>query len=317
MALLTPEFLQTKTYSALRDRIALSHSGAIQPGVWRSSDYKVVQRGAGANMSVDVGLGDAIIFGNNPGNGGFYHITNDATVNVAVGPSHASLPRIDQIVLTINDTTHGGDATDAPALEVLAGTATAGATLDNRTGAAALGDNQLRLADVLVPAASTTVVTANIRDRRPWARGAYRRITRNANAAAGNDYSTTVQGTASFADIDATNLAPRLELSGVSIRVVLRAGGHTTPGAAYVYTRLMDNGVALANHHTWRSGASSDDIPGHAHFIEEFEPSAGSHQLKPQFATSASANTAVLRAQATRALVFTIEEITRDNAENS
>jgi hypothetical protein len=62
------------------------------------------------------------------------------------------------------------DATGAldAKLQVVAGVATVGATLDNRNNAGAAPANSILLADVLIPAASASVTTANIRDRRPF-----------------------------------------------------------------------------------------------------------------------------------------------------
>jgi len=177
MTLRTPEFLQTKTYSAMRDRLAFQHGGSVQAGTWDMGDFVVTQRASSANMSVDVAAGYALVSANDPGNAGLYHVQNDASVNVAtlVGGGawpvgHATLPRIDSVYLIVNDTTDGGDASDTPNIAVVQGTATAGATLDNRTGAGTAPTGALLLADVLMPAASTTVTTANIRDRRTSAR---------------------------------------------------------------------------------------------------------------------------------------------------
>src|SRR3954468_14337935 len=160
--------------------------GALQEGVVGATDFKVVQRGAGANQSADVGTGFAWVQIDTGTRNGMGHVTNDATANVTVTASNATNPRVDQIILRWNDTSIPTGAGNVPTLEVLTGTATAGATLDNRTGAAALPNDCMRLADILVPAASSSVVTANILDRRRWARGAYALQTRSAA-----DYTTT------------------------------------------------------------------------------------------------------------------------------
>lgn len=171
MALRTPELLDTKTYAFAKVRQMMAdQGGGIQEGVVNAGDYLVTQRGAGANMSVDVAAGQAWIQGDDVAYQGLYHMTNDATINAAVSAAHATLPRLDQIVARIYDSTVTG-VSDTPTIEVIAGTATSGATLDNRTGAASLPNGAMRIADVLVPAAAGSIVTANIRDRRPWARG--------------------------------------------------------------------------------------------------------------------------------------------------
>lgn len=170
MTLLTPELLDTKTYGFEKLRYLLQ-STALQEGVIDPTDLKVVQRALGANMSVDVGAGRAFVQADSGTRNGLYHEVNDAAVNVVVIASNATNPRLDQVILEIHDSSDLGSADDTPQLYVLAGTPTAGATLDNRNGAAALPSNAIRLADILVPAASSSVVTANIRDRRQWARG--------------------------------------------------------------------------------------------------------------------------------------------------
>lgn len=167
MTLLTPEFLQTQDYGADKLRHLLEHVGSRGEGV---SDYgfAVTQRGAGANMSVDVPAGNGWVRGDSVARQGLYRIENDATANVAVGAAHATLPRLDQVVARIYDSSVSGGS-DTPALEVVAGTATSGATLDNRTGAAALPASAMLLADILVGAAATNIVNADIRDRRSFA----------------------------------------------------------------------------------------------------------------------------------------------------
>ena len=172
MALSTPLYLQTREYSALSDRIAFEAGSTVRAGVYSSADLAVSQRAVPSpNMSVDVSAGAAAIPANNSGNSGLYYTRNDAVMNVAVAASHASLPRIDTVVLTARDSTHGGDASDGMELRVFSGTPTSGATLDNRTGAASLPSNSLLLADVLVGAGVTSVTNANIRSRRILALG--------------------------------------------------------------------------------------------------------------------------------------------------
>jgi hypothetical protein len=80
-----------------------------------------------------------------------------AAGTATVGAADATNPRID--VIAVN-TTNG-------AFVVVAGTATAGATLDNHRGVADLPANRIGLAQVLVPATATDVTQANIADVRP------------------------------------------------------------------------------------------------------------------------------------------------------
>lgn len=162
MTVLAPEFLQTTKYAAQRMRQMMATGAIIQEGIVNKGDFAVAQRGAGANMSVDVAAGDAWVLGDNTARQGLYHVGNDGTINVAVPAAHATLPRIDQVVLRIYDSTVIGGEKDLAAIEVVSGTATAGATLSNLTGAAALPASAIRLAYIVVGAAVVKVETANL-----------------------------------------------------------------------------------------------------------------------------------------------------------
>lgn len=130
-------------------------------GARAAGEMLVGQRAAGANMSVDIAAGLAGVFGDTVAGQGLYVAYNDAAVNLAVSAAHATLPRIDRVCLRVRDAFHGDAANDFSFVTVV-GTATAGATLANLTGAAAVPANHLLLANVLVPAAAASIVTANI-----------------------------------------------------------------------------------------------------------------------------------------------------------
>lgn len=130
-------------------------------GVRTSSDLAVSQRAAGANMSVDVAAGTAVIQDDHASGGGFYHGVWTATENLVITAAHATLPRVDRIVALVKDM-HLGDASNAVELAVIDGTPTAGATLSNLNGAAAVPSSALLLANVLVAAADTSITNAEI-----------------------------------------------------------------------------------------------------------------------------------------------------------
>lgn len=247
MALRATTFLDALTYGF--EWLRLIPELSLQEGVVGAGDFKVTAAAAGG-MRVDVAAGLALVKGDSgtPGTGlsqGLYAQVNDASVANAVTltAAHATLPRIDQIVLQINDSTDLGSAGNVPALTFVTGVATAGATLDNRNGATALPNNALRLADVLVPAASAAVTAGNVRDRRPWARGARVLVSRTANAAAGNDYSTT---SATLVDIDATNLTSRVELSGAPLEILLAGSAFLNVAApSYMQFGLARDGTTI------------------------------------------------------------------------
>lgn len=167
MALLTPTFLNTQTYVAQRLRRQARASGVIQEGIVERGHFAVTQRGAGANMSVDVAAGEAWIKGD-LANQGYYYCDNNAAVNVTIGANVSGNPRIDLIVLRVYDSADMGSGTDVPALEVVQGTPKAAATLANLKGAPgqtegpAVPSTALPLAFVLVANGAATIVNANI-----------------------------------------------------------------------------------------------------------------------------------------------------------
>src|SRR6185436_19597618 len=132
-------------------------------GVVGATDMAVAQRGAGANFSVDIGAGEALIQGDTIASQGRYYALNDAVFNLTgFTAAHATLPRIDRVTLRVRDTFHDGSGANDVSFQIVTGTATAGATLVNLNGAAALPTNQLLLANILIPATATTITTANI-----------------------------------------------------------------------------------------------------------------------------------------------------------
>ncbi len=240
MTFLTPELLDTKTYGFEKLRYLLQSMG-IQEGVIDPGDLKISQRAAGgAAQFVDYAPGRGFVKADTGTRNGMYHIVNDAVYTLAIPASHATLPRVDQVVVEVRDTSDMGSAADDALPRIIQGTATAGTTLDNAYdgshGAAALPNNCIRLADVLVPAASTSVVNANIRDRRQWAQGARVRMRKN------NAHFTTSGTGVGF--VDSTLLQQRIECSGVPLKMRLRAiGSHNTAGGYIMYTPLKDGGV--------------------------------------------------------------------------
>jgi hypothetical protein len=131
-------------------------------GIVASGDLTVAQRSAGANMSVDVSSGRAMIQGDLITHQGFYFAYNDSVQNVTgFSAANATNPRIDRVCLRVRDAFHGDAANDV-AFVIVTGTATSGATLSNLSGAGAVPASHLLLANVLIPASATTITTANI-----------------------------------------------------------------------------------------------------------------------------------------------------------
>jgi microcystin-dependent protein len=167
-----PLYLQPKSYDARSDRKWFAD--LISPGAVGAGDYAVTFV---SGLTVRVAAGTAYVLGQNVADQGMYRQFVSSTNDLAVGAGHATLPRIDTIILRVMDTAHDASSFSEARLEVVPGTPTSGATLANASGAAnltTLGEGSksvLALAYVLVPAAagSLTSTATNIRDIRTLA----------------------------------------------------------------------------------------------------------------------------------------------------
>jgi hypothetical protein len=279
----------------------------LQEGVVGAGDLKVAAAAAGG-MRIDVAAGTAFVKGDAgvPETGvsqGLFMAVNSASIPNAVTlpASNGSNPRIDQIALRVRDKNDLGDGVDDLAVLYLAGSATAGATLDNRNGAAALPASHVRLADIIVPAGSTAVAAGNIRDRRPWARGFSQRI-----AASSGDFGIAAGGSSMFGS--------RFELTpGNNIQISLNGQlYHPSAITTHVYP-LVDNTVLLGTPiagtvtttGTWEGALSA---------VTTLGPTAGS-RLIGWFANS-SAVGGIIRNNTTQNLIFHAREIVSQNGSN-
>jgi len=101
-----------------------------------------------------------------------YQSTVGGSIPVTLSAAAAN-PRVDQIVVQIKDSAETPGGGNDGVIDVIAGTPTAGTTLDSRAGAADLttiqNPNVIVLADVLINANNSPALSnANIRDRRPF-----------------------------------------------------------------------------------------------------------------------------------------------------
>lgn len=163
MAIETPVWLQEGSYSARQDRQILDlifGEGVVDPG---SDALEVTQRGAGANNSVDVAAGVAIIEGDDQARQGKYLVTITATENVPMSAAPGSNSRIDLIVLRVRDSDAGGDPGDDAILEVVEGVASGSPAVPTTP------DSAIALARVLRTNGDVSVTNAMITDVRPTA----------------------------------------------------------------------------------------------------------------------------------------------------
>lgn len=137
-------------------------------GIVGADSYRVRQRQAGANMSVDVGSGNvdtdkAILDGEDNGQGNYMVRMETGLQNVTVPAAHATLARIDEVYLVVLDNAYDGLGRVLPRLAYRDGTA-AGSPV--APGPDAAWDAFLKLATISVPAADTSIQDAQITDNR-------------------------------------------------------------------------------------------------------------------------------------------------------
>lgn len=161
MALNDPIWLQNAVYSASEFRDVLE----VFPGIGAvgTNDLKVSQRGAGANMSVDVAAGLGVI-PNAVSTRGKYLVRSTAVENVVISASPGSgNSRIDLIIATVKDTEYG-DPTDSWELSAVAGTPAGVPTIPAQPAGSIL------LATIAVGTGVASITNANVTDQRRYAR---------------------------------------------------------------------------------------------------------------------------------------------------
>lgn len=122
--------------------------------------FSVAQRGAGANFSVDIPAGKAVVVGGDITNQGSYVIWNDTTFNLAV-PSPGSGTEVHRVVLQVRDKLVNGTWTTYDFTPVL--------LPDTGSGTPAEPASAVTIAFVSVAAGQASVQNANITDYREHA----------------------------------------------------------------------------------------------------------------------------------------------------
>lgn len=139
----------------------LAFTGAwASPGVTGRNQFKVSQRSAGANMSVDVSGGTALVTGTSVSLQGTYMCISDATENIEVPAPPTSGSRKHRVVLQVKDKLYDGtlDAdTYEFAIELLE---------DDGSGTPDLPASAINLAFVTVSSGQSSVTDDNIQDIR-------------------------------------------------------------------------------------------------------------------------------------------------------
>lgn len=161
MALIDPcLFLQADAHPARSFRQLIT--AMFGEGILGSSSLAVTQRGAGANFSVDVAAGVAVITGDSAAQQGRYLVVNDATVNdsttaVTSAPS-AGNERYDRVILEVKDNAEDAGGVNKPQFRVVAGTPAAVGT----ASPPALPNTAITLAIIGPIVNSTTTITNSL-----------------------------------------------------------------------------------------------------------------------------------------------------------
>ena len=158
MALRTPpSWLQTGSHPAENDRLT-TQAWWKTTGILNSTDLAVTQSGT-PGMSVSVAAGWAAIVGTTQANMGAYIAYNDAAATLTVTTANPSNPRIDLVVVQVQDSYYTG-STNSVTFSVIAGTPAVSPVAPTQPA------NSILLATLAVSAAATQILNANITDNR-------------------------------------------------------------------------------------------------------------------------------------------------------
>lgn len=159
-----PAYIQARSdHSAGSFRQALAVLSGATEGVGFSSSMSVVERSTGANMSVDVLAGTALVRDSRVISlAGMYAVANDSRTNLAIAPAD-TLPRIDLVIVRVQDSTDNPpDLMDEASFEVITGTAAGSPVAPTLPSAY----QAYVLAEVTVPANASSILDADITDTR-------------------------------------------------------------------------------------------------------------------------------------------------------
>ena len=158
MALRTPpSWLQNGSHPAENDRLTTQALWKTT-GVVNATDLAVTQS-ASPGMSVSVAAGWGAIVGTTQTNMGTYVAYNDAAATLTVTTANPSNPRIDIVVVQVNDAYYTGSLNQV-SFSIVAGTPAVSPVAPTTPA------NSLLLATIAVAAGATQILNANITDNR-------------------------------------------------------------------------------------------------------------------------------------------------------
>lgn len=145
-------------------------------GLFAAGDFACSQRSAGANMSLDIAQGRALVDPQQATHQGLYVVrrTSGTAYNTSADGAYTwsaadgANPRIDLVCIEVKDTEMDSSGTTGFRFSIVDGTPNAGATHQMETAYwPAVPTGCLPIAVVRVPAAATTLTTANITNLNP------------------------------------------------------------------------------------------------------------------------------------------------------
>jgi hypothetical protein len=187
-----PSWLQNGSHPAENDRLSTQALYATT-GIIGSSSLTVSQNSP-AGMSVIVASGWSAIVGTTQANMGTYVVFNDANNVLTVTTANPTNPRIDRVVVTVQDAYYTGAFNDV-IFQVIAGTPASSPT------APATPANSISLATIAVGAGVTSILNANITDTRVAVTSNLAIDALPSQAGNAGEYLTTDGSTASWATI--------------------------------------------------------------------------------------------------------------------
>lgn len=221
MALRTPpSWLQNALHPAENDRLTMQAIWATTGIIGTSS--LVVSASTPAAMTVRVAAGWGVIVGNYQPNMGVYNFYNDGTTVLPIAIADPLNPRIDRIVVTINDSYYTGVLDDVT-FQVIAGTPS------NTPVAPATPTNSISLATVAVGAAVTQINSGNITDTR---------VVATTQLPIGDI--TEVQGSTGITVTNGTGPIPSVAIDGT---VVTLTGSQALTNKTYSGTNFTQTGT--------------------------------------------------------------------------
>lgn len=287
-----PVTLQAGNYSAIDDR---RYWGAgLGEGYLSTGSYQVIQRAAGANMTVDVAssVGEgAVVQGDSvTGQGRYFVPQTPSNVNVDIAAADATNPRNDLVVLEVKDDQHDAGGLNLARVRVITGTPNASAALTDAFGAngtPALPSSCMPLAVVRVAAGATSIATAAISDRRTAARpfALLGRTIATNNFATSSTHTTYQADTALNTSV--TYAANRL------LRVTLTASLYTQGGLQGMFVQLVRGSTAIDEKFIASVTLSASDQTGITLSFIHAGPTVGATETFGVQVKAQSANTAV------------------------